>query len=432
MDSPIERLPDELLLAIIAYCRGERTSHRTTQKTLRALCCTSRLWHRLATPALFEEYAPTDTVHEFAQTIVTRPDLAHHVKTLYWTLTGPEPKAAARSNDDVVVLALRSYKVDFADRAAAAIQWQHPSTMDEFLDAYLLLILMYTPNIELLHVGEGPNSSFVPSVARGWLLPISNRLPHSFRCLKSIKIEGILFADLEVLLGLPSLHALKGSTRFTAWPSVSLSWACPPIVSTLQELVLSPVTFKESELVAFIEACQELRKFVYCPERSWRFGFCTVRPFVLKAALDKHAPSLRELDIQTCSASRSLQVGNEAMKIDTFAPYRQLRRLIFPVWPLIPLNPDLFVHQLPPNLETLSLDEVCHENFGDSGRRALESLLLAPHSSLRNVNVMYLDPDFTETPSFIYGKNLRKDFGEKNIALRIWHADSDSRERAHD
>jgi hypothetical protein len=423
------QLPSELLLLIIAYCKEEHASLHTPQPTLRSLCCTNRLLHRLATPVLFEEYASAENLREFVRTIVTRPDLAEQVKTVHWILVRRELISTAPPSE--VVVALRSHNIDFAAAAATTIEETRKSADSALLDAYLVAVLMHATNLESLHI-KSIALQDRQCVTRRWIHPVKHQLPHSFSRLSSVQLTGLSrISDLDAFLSLSSLRSLTVSGLGI---EPTADWTYPFGASKLEELILVHGYLDVSDLVNLVNACQALRKFVYI-RGPWRqiMGNRFINFPVLKAALDNHAPTLREIDIQTSTAGHGRSFWTNDDKVDSFAQYTALRSITISAYPLIPLKPELFADQLPPNLECLCLDLTCKKYFGEPGRQALESLLWTSQSLLRSLQNIYLERECTASMSFQDWKALKRGLCEKGIALRTWDLGRDpDRRRADD
>jgi hypothetical protein len=426
----LAQLPSELLLLIIAYCKDEHASLHTPQPTLRALCCTNRLLHRLATPVLFEEYASAENLREFVRTIVTRPDLADQVKTIHWILVRRELISTTPPSE--VIMALRSHNIDFASAAATTIEETRKRADSTLLDAYLIAVLMHTTNLESLHI-KSIALQDRQSITRRWLHPIKHQLPHSFSRLSSVQLTGLSrLSDLDAFL---SLHSLRSLTVSGLGIEPTADWTYPFQSSKLEELVLVHGFLDGPDLVKLVNACQALRRFVYI-RGPWKHITGRLR-FIsfpaLKAALDNHAPTLHEIDIQTYAAGHLATEWTVDQKVDSFAQYGALRHMTMSTYPLIPLKPQSFVDQLPPNLECLCLDETCKEYFGESGREALDSLLLASESLSRSLQNVYLERECTTSLSFQDWKALKRGLREKDIALGTWDLGRDpDRRRADD
>lgn len=225
---------------------------------------------------------------------------------------------------------------------------------------------------------------------------------------------------MDGFLRLPRLRTLK---IWGLFDDPRVDWMFPPRTSELEELHLSAAYLHGHNLAILIESCKALRKLVYSSDFSPAHG-ATLNPHLryphIKTALDGHASSLCELRIQTCTPWGPHTAWSPSEKIDSFSFYHQLTHFTFPAYALIPTNPELFGDQLPPNLETLCLDETPYEHFGDTGIEALESLLRSPHYALRSLKEVYLEREITRSLLYDNWKVLRNSFAEKDITLRMW------------
>jgi hypothetical protein len=173
-------LPNELIEAIVAALCGDLDASpgtlasginpghgclscdRTRLAALNALCRTSRLFYEISLPHLYHRVSPGSNCRMLLRTLVTRPDLAQHVRSLCWVGMGCyRPLAAIREelqNDKAVVGAFVDRMEEFLATLPPEVRREFEGNAERELGLFLRhytnipldIAITFLPNIETL------------------------------------------------------------------------------------------------------------------------------------------------------------------------------------------------------------------------------------------------------------------------------------------
>ncbi|KAJ8105019.1 hypothetical protein OPT61_g10434 [Boeremia exigua] len=145
--SLMDTLPEELLAQIVSYVEQ--------QHGLAGLCRMNRRLNRIATPVLYEQYRSSygSIPSRYLSTLLQRPDLADHVKSLRWDYStlAKHRISVFDSNDIQHALRALAYPIStIASTCAAAIE--NSQGNGELTDAFLTTALLLAPNLRHVEV----------------------------------------------------------------------------------------------------------------------------------------------------------------------------------------------------------------------------------------------------------------------------------------
>jgi hypothetical protein len=233
----MDQLPQELLVELIGYLAGERNPPGD-RNTLRALGqCTRTLW-QLATPVLYSTFGHFQYSGRshllFLRTILSRPDLAKHVRSLtpyspfddlsYNFEVAKNENADNFSRDSEVWKELDSLVRSIGpDRQDVLNVWIRHAEMFRYGVSTLLLLLLL-PNLENLHLEYFDQRD-------AWLITLYlcpkareirefNFLQGGLRC-DCLKLPIAAIPLMQVILGTEDSE-VDASTRFKSWEQVAL------------------------------------------------------------------------------------------------------------------------------------------------------------------------------------------------------------------
>ncbi|KAF6829228.1 hypothetical protein CMUS01_08231 [Colletotrichum musicola] len=304
LDLPITVVED-ILESLCHHCRPPPTECRpdcdcptsrqaaiASRAALASLCRTSKTLKSMATPLLYHQPTCFDQNKEaipLAQSLLSRPDLAQHVRVLKhtdaWALYEPEPQEA----------------VDFFKELAAE---EADDVPEEWLDKGRLLDLVASvcPNLEELSV-----QTYYDSAEYGLF-----SAPGSLPCLRKLSQahgDTELTCDMGLLEPLfdaaPKLASLKGVNVGGFGDGLRLKRL------TKLELERSEVT--ERNLSAFLERLPRLEEFSYSAGGATVSDSEGMLPRGFQTALTLHAPRLRRLAIDLEMAFLGRDLTEETM-----------------------------------------------------------------------------------------------------------------------
>lgn len=315
----MDALPEELLAQII--------SHVEDKQGLAGLCHLNRRMNRIATPVLYEQYRTSygSVTSRYLTTLIQRPDLAAHVKSLLWdySLLAKQRISVFDSNDLQTTLRAFEYPIStLAKTCAEAIQEARGN--GELTDSFFTTALLHTPNLQKVEVVDKWYGDDVRSTRR-WIDPIRMRAPHSFHHLKSasVTMACMQFDDVIVLMRLPSLRSLQLCSLVE--PEVrAVGLGIPPEpFSTVDDLNFRSCRLNWKTVAWMMAPCKVLRRFSYVSFNLALLRFSTPTDIRdLKGTLDRHACSLEYLEIEVDVLVSS---GEDHGEMGSFAGYPQLK-----------------------------------------------------------------------------------------------------------
>lgn len=413
----LDDLPEELLFNIFS-----NFANLPWKRTLYALCLTNHLFRRLATPMLYESYISSKDQYEFVRALVMCPDLAAQVKRLDWQIDRRDPSILPfqlQPFRDEVASKLDEYGAFFTVEAAIALRGGWRRRPGEVGDAYCTAALMHTPNLEHLALKDDRAD---PQISRRSFQPIKQCLPHSFKLLKSVEINcwAMPLETVADFLRLPSLHSAK---FHTVLDEDQTDWGCRPRTSNVKELEFVRCFLYSHNIAKVIESCRALHTFTYSHKNSGLLldvggnWFPRINLPLVKTALDAHASTLHQVHIMTSLVIQDYPLIGQ---LDTFKSYERLASLTVPAPCLAMGDPVHLVEQLPPNLEALYLDDCSYGSLGPNGIKALESLLPYIKLSSGCLDLICIEHQVTGYLTYTIWKDLKCEYRESGITLRIW------------
>ncbi|KAK5069724.1 hypothetical protein LTR64_008093 [Lithohypha guttulata] len=268
--SSISSLSAELL-TLIVNCLGSDTS------SLHSLCLVSKVFSRLATPNLYTTYQqpeswPPEKATRFisyVRTILSRPDLAVHVKHV----------ALGKADSDEGLV--DSVSPDFVDLCRDRITslWSPKLTEEKFVSEWVEgikqalpealqgVLLSSLPNIESLYFEEGyqPKHLFQVLDAVTESDPSAKHVPaRKLRSVRTLSVEGkygyLDFAKCSSFFRLPTLRNFEIGLANGEWSEDSV-WNVPAHSAAVEKL-----SFQYSALTCccmrqIVRSCASLREF---------------------------------------------------------------------------------------------------------------------------------------------------------------------------
>ncbi|KAH7135055.1 hypothetical protein B0J11DRAFT_151140 [Dendryphion nanum] len=348
VESPLENLPDELLLVILSHV-GEDTrsafSIKSRRKTYYNLSLTSRRLNRAANDYLYEVFdCRVEQSQPFLRTLIANPQLSLRVKSITWVSEYPwrnPPAAGKPSSSCTRILRERLKDMDIIDRASIIKDYtsDHPGDM-------LSLAILFAPNLRELAIsdyswGTSGDMGKWPTAKRYGLPLLLNsvngssigKLP-SYQHLHTltIRLGPNSINDLYPVFRLPALRILSFEDIHAS--GVGNGSITNPAVgfSSIEDLSCGKSYVASSVLSDLILSCRALRRFdyAYC---SWQVGpqAHAVHYPTLSRALRKHKDTLEMVDLDDESDRENVLLTMDSRgKLDSFRDFTKLKHLAVP------------------------------------------------------------------------------------------------------
>lgn len=394
---------------------------RLNLRNLRNLCYTSRRLYRIGQSILYKRCIARMDMYSYVRTIITNPQLAAHVKSLFWnTITQSKPGPAKNE----VTQELQKYDHHFAIESALTIEREWQWGLGETLDAYITTILMYAQNIEHICVLDNKIMGLNIAERRKWLEPIRLGVPHQFQQLKSadITMTSLLLDDAQSLMMLPSLRKLRISQSIDMGTG---SWSLGLKVSNVERLEIHRCFIETGNMTKMVGSCRSLRSFCYVhnPRRQQSTDFVITD---IQYALDTHASSLEDLKLWGNKDFTHDSSGYH--DIGSFENFGKLASLSAPLSYIMPNDPAHLLEILPPKLKTLHLGELLDDERGADSIRPLLELASGLGERFATLETIYLGEEVSVLMKYPEWEIMKSVFLKEGITLKVYekrHEESD-------